>query len=986
MYIDLKARDVSINPISTLEKKFSSLVSDTSKCDAIYSDSTFENVLGVCGLPFKAPVMLELLKDEKIAMEFINLIKEKSSLLIVLKTKNSFTAYLNRNGKINQVELSEYGKRKIKNITKEIQNWAGSLNSEGEHIINLKNPSPGPHFYVNLLMGNRIEFPYSLQTTPKSVVDFLGGGSFRSHADFQVLATRWDFRQEENGFPANRQFYLVENGKKIFYSGNVNDPNFKSGYCVHSQNITTITVMTKCGLKIVRKIFILPQYKGLPLATEVQRIEIYNETNKKRDLKIITVGMFGSSAPHALMEDVLYSNIIMQSRILEDRDKNIVAIGVDYYPVYAKDDERFHSILIREKNKNNFAKEFCSNYNEFVGKGTLENPEGVLQLSNRISRKGPGFFALAGYFHLEAGESKIIDTFTGVVSKRVNKDSYYVDEISSLLKKFDKPETLDEVISDIKSFNKKFSSFLQINTKDKEFNTYFNNNLPFQILYQTFVSRSFCQTQKGYREIGFREIQDLYASMYYFVGMGKSDLVKRLLKEWASKVFELGYAYHNFFWRGKEPGKWSDDSLWFVQAVYKYVNLTKDINFLKEETEIAGKENKETRPIYKTIEAIIDYSAYISVGKHGLPLLDRADWNDCLRIDTDSIDGPEKERLYKKRVEECKNKNISFDDENTFSESVMNACLLKVAIDEYSELALLMKNYESANRMKNLSKEIHSRVQKYAWKEDFFARVLYNRSEKFKYIGAKGDNLGKEPGINDSYFINSYSWPIISEIASEEQIRIMTDTLEKTLKTEYGFRLMTLAALEKICKEIAIGEYFPGDRENGAVFKHASMMMVFAMFKAAKTVNDKKLAERLTKLAYWMIDIVLPYKTMKDPFKLAGNPRFCTQYINSETGEHIGPLLSGTATWLNLSLVYSLGVDFTVEGIRFNPILRPEEKEITYTMKIENTTYNITIQKPEGFYRIKDNSYKIFLDNKEIDNNLIPIFNDGKNHIVVIKF
>ncbi|MCX7821061.1 MAG: hypothetical protein N2258_05230 [Brevinematales bacterium] len=766
----------------------------------------------------------------------------------------------------------------------------------------------------------------------------------------------------------------------------MNDPNFKSGYCVHSQNLTTITVITKCGLKIVRKIFILPQYEGLPLATEVQRIEIYNETPRLRELKIITIGMFGSSAPHALMEDVLYSNIIMQSRIVLDNNANIIAIGVDYSPSYAKDDERFHTMLIHDNNVNNFAKEFCSNYNEFIGNGTLEKPEGILQLSNKLSRKGPGFFALAGYLNIEPFGEKVVDTFTGVVSKKVNSTSIYSEEITSLLKNFKDRFALESAINYIKSFNKKFSSFLQINTGDKEFNSYFNYNLPFQILYQSFVSRSFCQTQKGYREIGFREIQDVYASMYYFVGMGKPDLVKKLLKEWASKVFELGYAYHNFFWVGKEPGKWSDDALWFVQAVYRYVNLTRDFDFLKEETEIAGKEKTQTRPIYKTIEAIIQYSAFISVGKHGLPLLDRADWNDCLRIDRDSLEGPEKEKIYLKKVEECKNKNIPFDEKNTYSESVMNACLLKVAIDEYSELAEYMKNYETANRMKNLSKEIYNKVQKYAWKEDFFARVLLNKNPEFEYIGAKGDNLGKEPGKKDSYFINSYTWPIISEIASEEQIKIMTDTLERTLKTEFGFKLMTLSALDKICKEIAIGEYFPGDRENGAVFKHASMMMAFSMFKAAKTVEDKKLAERLTRLAYWMIDIVLPYKTMTNPFCLAGNPRFCTQYINSETGEHIGPLLSGTATWLNLSLIYSIGLDFTVEGLRFDPILRCEEKEISYYLKKGETCYKFIIQKPEGFYRIKDDNYRLSIDGHSIDNNIFSLVDDSREHIILLNF
>lgn len=97
-----------------------------------------------------------------------------------------------------------------------VDRWAGTLNDRGEHTIDLRTPSPGPHFYVNLLMGNRIGYDYALQTTPKSVVDRFGRGSFRSHADTQVLATRWDMRAEENGFPANRQFYIVEDFKKYF--------------------------------------------------------------------------------------------------------------------------------------------------------------------------------------------------------------------------------------------------------------------------------------------------------------------------------------------------------------------------------------------------------------------------------------------------------------------------------------------------------------------------------------------------------------------------------------------------------------------------------------------------------------------------------------------------------------------------------------------------------------------------------------------------
>lgn len=152
----------------------------------------------------------------------------------------------------------------------------------------------------------------------------------------------------------------------------------------------------------------------------------------------------------------------------------------------------------------------------------------------------------------------VVDNFTGLVSSKANPDFDYdntlIEEVSNLIDKFmDKDEVLKALDKNIEFYDK-YRNFVQLNSENQELNIYFNRNLPFQILYQTFVSRSFCQTQKGYREIGFREIQDVFATMYYFVSMGEADFVKQLLKEWCSKVFEFGFAYHNFYWEGKEPG------------------------------------------------------------------------------------------------------------------------------------------------------------------------------------------------------------------------------------------------------------------------------------------------------------------------------------------------------------------------------------------------------------------------------------------------
>ena len=62
-------------------------------------------------------------------------------------------------------------------------------------------------------------------------------------------------------------------------------------------------------------------------------------------------------------------------------------------------------------------------------------------------------------------------------------------------------------------FWERYPAYLQPETGDSRFDAYVGHNLPFQVLYQTYVSRAFAWTQKSYRETGFREIQDIYASM-----------------------------------------------------------------------------------------------------------------------------------------------------------------------------------------------------------------------------------------------------------------------------------------------------------------------------------------------------------------------------------------------------------------------------------------------------------------------------------------
>lgn len=981
------ARAETASAENILRQAFAGRIEAGTPVSAIFTGSGHRGAVGITGLRLRLPAIQELLKLPAVAA-LLPAEEDISALFAVNGEGTELSLYIRHAGGEEQADaIPEATANEALAQLQAVKGWAGWLNAEGEHVIDLRSPVPGPHFAVNLLLGNRLQFPHPLQTTPKSVVDRFGGGSFRSHAATQVLATRWDMRQEENGFPASRQFYLFEEGEQIFYSADPDDQGIESAVCRHSQNSTVITYRTRCGLEIKRTIFILPQFEGLPLATEMQRIDILNHGEGSRRLRLVYTGMFGSAAPGALFEDVLYSNIIMQGGVLQDASGAVAAVSPDYYPEAGRHDLRFHTMIVHGEGGPVLPREYCVSYNEFVGTGSLHRPAGALKLSSTLHRKGPGFFAVAGEIHLPAGSAAAVDQLTGLVSDKSGapwNDTVLADEVGALIARFSERGAAESALAESSGFVQDYGNFLQISSSAPNFDAFVNRNLPFQVLYQTFVSRSFCQTQKGYREIGFREIQDLYASMYYFVGMGRSGLVKSLLKEWTGMVFELGYAYHNFFWAGKEPGKWSDDALWLIQAVYRYVMLTGDIEFLDESCPVAGQE--ASRPVFETLKAIIVYSGRISVGRHGLPLLDYADWNDCLKLDETYLNGPAKEEIYRQQLEA----GDTFGDplQSDYSESVMNAFLLKVAVDELSLLAARKGEEDYASELVRFGAELRERIQEHAWKGNFFARVLFNRYEngEYTYLGAAGDGLSSDPASDGSYFLNSFSWSILSGCADEMQINVMLDTMRKHLMTPYGLKLVSPVALGRVSSHTASDEYFPGDRENGGVFKHACMMAAAAMFKGAKEVSDSALAAELGRFGYWLLDRIMPFKAMEDPFAMGGNPRFCTQYNNSETGENIGPMLSGTSTWLTLSLMEALGIEYTAQGIALNPILREEQTELVYTLKLGDSSYRIRITKPEGFCRLREGMARLTLDGQALLEGLVPTPDDGLAHEVELRY
>lgn len=97
-------------------------------------------------------------------------------------------------------------------------------------------------------------------------------------------------------------------------------------------------------------------------------------------------------------------------------------------------------------------------------------------------------------------------------------------------------------------------------------------------------------------------------------------------------------------------------------------------------------------------------------------------------------------------------------------------------------------------------------------------------------------------------------------------------------------------------------------------------------------------------------------------------------------------MLSGTSTWLTLSLMEALGIEYTAQGIALSPILREEQTEFSYTLKLGKSSYCIRIRKPEGFRRMRGGAARLTLDGRALEDGLIPTPDDGLTHEVELRF
>ena len=146
------------------------------------------------------------------------------------------------------------------------------------------------------------------------------------------------------------------------------------------------------------------------------------------------------------------------------------------------------------------------------------------------------------------------------------------------------------------------------------------------------MSRSASYFESGMgRGMGFRDsCQDLLG----FVHMIPERARERIL-DIAATQFPDGSAYHQYQPLTKKGNLavgsgFNDDPLWLIAAVDAYLRATGDFTILDESVPF-DTDDTLAQPLMEHLRRSFTYTL-THLGPHGLPLIGRADWNDCLNL------------------------------------------------------------------------------------------------------------------------------------------------------------------------------------------------------------------------------------------------------------------------------------------------------------------------------------------------------------------
>ncbi len=466
------------------------------------------------------------------------------------------------------------------------------------------------------------------------------------------------------------------------------------------------------------------------------------------------------------------------------------------------------------------------------------------------------------------------------------------------------------------------------------------------------MSRSASYFESGMgRGMGFRDsCQDLLG----FVHMIPERARERIL-DIAATQFPDGSAYHQYQPLTKKGNLavgsgFNDDPLWLIAGTDAYLRETGDFSILDEQVPF---DNDETlsQPLSEHLRRSFRFTAE-HLGPHGLPLIGRADWNDCLNLNCFSEHPGESFQT-------------TGPNEGPVAESVFIGGMFVKYGKAWAEICRRLGRPEEASEAEKAVAAVEAAVLDAGWDGKWFRRAY----------DAFGNVVGGSACEEGKIFIEPQGMCVMAGIGKAGgQAEAALESVKELLDTKYGIVLQQPAYTRYRLELGEISSYPPGYKENAGIFCHNNPWIVCA--EAELGHGDRAFQVYARTAPAFIEDISEIHRT---------EPYVYSQMIAGKDaatfGEAKNSWLTGTAAWTFLSISQAiLGIKPALDGLVIDPCIPADMKGFTAVRRFRGATYRISVENPRG---VQKGVKELRVNGRVVEGCLIPPAEPGSTADVV---
>lgn len=478
----------------------------------------------------------------------------------------------------------------------------------------------------------------------------------------------------------------------------------------------------------------------------------------------------------------------------------------------------------------------------------------------------------------------------------------------------------DRFFEELKEEKRKFISMNHVKTPDP----LFDNMLNAWTKQETAYGAKWCRWGwMGYRDI----VQH---------GFGVASFNPTRTREILLEAFRYQYANGMALrgWNPVDKKPYSDSALWLVFTLIAYLKETGDFGFL--DVKVPYFDEKEG-----TVQEHIDQALSFlesNKGSHGLVLIKFGDWNDSLTA----------------VGKEGRGESIWLSE--AYAEAMLQMESLASHLKQEKKKADYRTRYES----------IKKAINEKAWDGDWYVRCYDDN----------GNPIGSHKNTQGKIFTNAQSWAMIAGISDVERTEKMIASLDKITLTDLGHMLLAPTFFERDESVGRISCLEPGVCENGTIYSHVNIWMILGLLRVGKADQAYELFKRIT--PSYLTGKKDDPKLKVPPFVYA-NCYYGPDHRNNRLQMEFTWITGSVAWFYNVLLNEMLGAKSDFSGLKIEPCLPKDWKEISVDRQYRGTVYRILLKNPEG---LQTGTVSLKLDGKALDGNILPDLRDGKTHQV----